>query len=169
MFSPPESALEISGVHLKGAIATEKSPGFSRLVLTLDETGRSDLLKWIGESAPGTLDLVLVSVDENALDAIPASALRAMNGLVMVNTSNERLGGIRSHLAVSDVPNVGPSPETCEAIAGDDPKLKEHCLEILRADPAEEEAALRRVESQLESEDPDYDAALRDLGVDPTP
>ena len=114
--------------------------------------------------------MVLVTWDDSAIGSIRGPALSSMSGLLLLSITKETLATVRKTMNVTTIPESAMTPQNgasiCDVLAEGDESLLQRCRGLLTEDLAKQNEVLDRVEDELDSKNPDYDAILRDLGVE---
>ncbi len=151
-----------------------RGPGESgHMNIALGRTATESLEQLAAEAAKQDAR-VLVSLGDLVVDVIERRVLVASHGVLALSFWDEQLfAGALVAAGINDRSLAQVTEEEllsdCLRVAGDDAERRKRCADENWSKLMEQRAAVRRAEEALESEHPDYDAVLRDLGVPEQP
>jgi hypothetical protein len=169
LYAPQSPAFSVPADALLAARTWTNSGLPPTLTLLLEKRAARDLSEWAQENAAKIGNVVLVTLDDSAISSVRGPVLRNMGGILVLSLTKETLAAVQSMMDVKPMPeSVATSHDgaICDVLAEGDARLLERCRDLLAQDLDEQSEVLDRVEEQLDSENPDYDAILRDLGVE---
>lgn len=174
VFSPESPALTVSSTHVVEVRAVTSNDSPQILLFKLDNDALTELAQWIDTNSESLSEYLMLSLDNVELGAFHFRLLKVMGGSVGVSVADETLRVIEAKANLTEIDRNTESSSLdqssmCAKLAKGDPKLLQHCLDLATKDFAKESAAIDRAEAELDKEHPDYEAALRDLGVEVRP
>lgn len=171
VYASPQADLTVPGEEVSQVHAW-RGPGGSAHINVIFGERATEKIDRLAEVSSKRDAEVLVSVGGTALDVFDPRVLAASHGILALSFSDQQL--IESAMGAmglgrTSLPEVSEEDllQNCLRFSGDDPERKERCESEGWRKLTRDKNSIRRAEALLEADDPDYEAVLRELGVDP--